>query len=195
MWYIYIMSNNWHCRNSYTSILSYNSHFFIVLGIIKIYRHRKFDDYSSILFSILTIVCIRSLGSFIYLPRIYLSNCKIYTILFFHFFLLLKWIYHICRYLPFLKWQSQEMEKSGCQRGLRKEWGQEGRGYGNKRAIWGIFTGMEMSCISTVTMSMSWSGIVWYFGKMLPLGALGRSTKISIISYNWMWIYNYFKNI
>ena len=25
------------------------------------------------------------------------------------------------------------MEKSGCQRGLRKEWGQEGRGYGNKR--------------------------------------------------------------
>ena len=43
---------------------SHNYHFFLVIGIIK--SLSKFDDYNTMLFSIFTVLCIRSLGLIYY---------------------------------------------------------------------------------------------------------------------------------
>lgn len=45
-----------------TSIVFHNYHFFLVVGVIKFQSLSKFDDYTTILLSVFTILYIRSPG-------------------------------------------------------------------------------------------------------------------------------------
>ena len=74
-------------------------------------------------------------------------------------------------YRTFLKLENYRNGKqtSGCQR-LRRRWGQHGSWCGYNRATRAIFMGMELFCILTVSMSISWLWCVLQFYKMGKTG-------------------------
>lgn len=60
--YICILQYDYHLLLANTSIRSHNSHFFFVVGTIKVQSLSSFNVYNTALLSVITVLCVKSPG-------------------------------------------------------------------------------------------------------------------------------------